>query len=40
MDSLMVTPSCGCGTMDKKDAELVLELNVRLSDRMRSEYGK
>ncbi|NQT05954.1 MAG: hypothetical protein HQ575_00260 [Candidatus Omnitrophica bacterium] len=40
LDSLMVTPSCGCGTMSEKNTEKVLDLNVGVSDRLRAKYGK
>lgn len=40
LDSVMITPSCGCGTMDVEDAEKVLELNLRVSNRLKREYGR
>jgi len=39
LDSLMVTPSCGCGTMSVEDANRVLDINIALSDRLREIYG-
>lgn len=39
LDSLMITPSCGCGTMNRDDAERVLDLNLKVSNRLREIYG-
>jgi len=40
LDSLMVTPSCGCGTMDTEMAEKVFELNASMPVKLREKYGK
>jgi len=40
LDSLMITPSCGCGTMSEDNADKTLGLNLRLSDSLRKVYGR
>lgn len=40
LDSLVVTPSCGCGTMEAEDADRALSLNVEVSRRMRKDHGR
>lgn len=40
LESLMITPSCGCGTMNVEDADRVLNLDIKISDRLRKLYGK
>lgn len=38
--SSIITPSCGCGTMNRKDADRVLDVNVKLSQRLKEIYGR
>jgi hypothetical protein len=40
LDSMVLTPSCGCGTLDESDADRILSLNAKLPDKLRSFYGK
>ncbi|MBL7069039.1 MAG: hypothetical protein ISS34_04205 [Candidatus Omnitrophica bacterium] len=40
LDSLMVTPSCGLGTMDIEEADRVLDLNIAVSNRLKEIYGR
>ncbi|MFH1753110.1 MAG: hypothetical protein ABH875_02910 [Candidatus Omnitrophota bacterium] len=40
LDSIMLTPSCGCGTLPQGHAEKVLDLNIRLSHRLKEIYGR
>jgi methionine synthase II (cobalamin-independent) len=40
LDSLLVSPSCGCGTLGVEDAVKALELNVRVSRRLKERYGE
>ncbi len=40
LDSLMITPSCGCGTLDEEKTDRVLQLNAKLPERLRKVYGK
>lgn len=39
LQSSMITPSCGCGTMEVKDAERVLELTRETSELLRKKYA-
>ena len=40
LDSLMVTPSCGCGSMGTAEAEKVLDMNIKVSEALRKIYGR
>jgi hypothetical protein len=40
LDSLMLTPSCGCGALGHDDASRVLDLNARLSYKLKETYGR
>ncbi len=40
LDSIMVTPSCGCGTLKPEDAGRVLDLNLKMSRKLKDIYGQ
>ena len=40
LESAIITPSCGCGTLSTKDAEHVLKLNIGLSKKLKEIYGR
>lgn len=39
MDQAIISPSCGTGSMDVRDAEKVFELTAAISKRMKEKYG-
>lgn len=39
LDSIVVTPSCGCGTMTEGEANNILTMNAEVSGRLREAYG-
>ena len=39
LGSTLVTPSCGCGTMDAEDADRVLSLTREVSNSLKKKYG-
>jgi hypothetical protein len=39
VEQAIITPSCGTGSMDPADAELVFEMTHSLSKAMREKYG-
>ena len=38
LDGAIITPSCGCGTLDPKEAEKVFDLTVKVSNLLRKKY--
>ncbi len=40
LNSSIITPSCGCGTLSEEDAKRVFGLTVDLSEALMREYGK
>jgi len=40
LDSFMLTPSCGCGTLGEEETCRVLDLNIKLSYKLKEIYGR